>query len=153
MLTDSEDYIKMNRKEQIRNSKKQKAAKKGAEFQKLDEEDMKLINKTVNDKRQNLVQALKDYYKLLLSVKQAIKFQERLEEYVDIDGEIKDHLGLPMSKEEKVCEVQMSFIQLRFMKADLLARQKDFKETWGIDEDKLEHYYEKWFIEGNELEL
>jgi hypothetical protein len=128
-------------------SKKPKAT-----FQKLSKEDMSLINKTVNDKRQNLIQAMKRYYQQVLTKKQADIFQKRFEEAIEKGVEIKDNYGLVQSKEELELEAMKNYIQLKFINADLISQLKDFKEVWGFDETKLEEYWHKWFVDGNQIE-
>ena len=126
--------------------------KKDATFKQLTKEDRALINRAVNDKRQNLIQALKGYYQLVLTKKQADAFQKRFEEAIEAGVAINDNYGLPMSKEELELEAMKNYIQLRFMNSDIISRLAEFKSVWGLNEDQVEEYWQKWFVQGKDIE-
>lgn len=131
---------------------KKEKKKKEATFSKLTKEELSQINKTLNDKRQNYIQALHDYYRHLLTLRQMVLFYQRFEESVDKNVEIKDNYNLPMGAEEKKLEVQKQYIELRFFRAKVKSLLKDLITTWGVDEDKIERQYTKWFIGNEEIE-
>jgi len=143
----------MDRKTQKAKSKAKKVAKERAKgnpaFAKPTKEELELINKTINDKRQNIVQAMKSYYLALLTMRQASLFQERFEKCIDSNLEIKDEYGLPYSKTELEIIAQKHYMQLRFSKANVIELKTDILTKWGIDDATLEKYFEKWFM-GNE---
>lgn len=145
----------MNRKEQIAKSKADKVAKgrakKDPTFMKPTKEELALINKTLNDKRQNFVQALRDYYQQLLVKRQADKFQERFEAAIEAKTIIKDNWGLPMSKDELELEAMKNFIDLKFMNSRLIEMKIDLLKTWNISDEKLDYYWKKWFVNNEEI--
>jgi len=146
----------MNRKEQKSKSEAIKVAKERAKgnpvFAKPTKEELQLLNRALNDKRQNLVQAMKGYYQLLLSKKQADIFQKRFEDAIETGVGIKDNYGLLMSKEELELEAMKNFIQLKFMNSDLVKRRIEFQTVWKLSEEDLEHYWQKWFVKGEDIE-
>jgi len=127
-------------------------AKGDATFAKPTKEELELLNKAINDKRQNLVQAMKAYYQLLLTKRQADKFQKRFEDAIEANVEIKDNYGLPMSKEELELEAMKNYIDLKFMNANLISMKKDLLNTWKLSDAELDKYWEKWFVKGDNIE-
>lgn len=112
---------------------------------------MRKINSAIDDQRRNMIQALKTYYQKLLNTRKAALFQDRLEKHIADKGEIKDHLGLPMSEDEMVLEAQSAYIQLRFMRSDLYDEKVNLMKTWNIGEKELERYWKDWFVDGKEM--
>lgn len=138
---------------EAREQQKQAKDKPQAEFVKKTEEDEKEIQNLLNSKKQNLVQALKNYYQQVFIVKQAVLFQERFEKAIKDGTEIKDDYGLPFSEEELKLEAQKMYIDLKFRKAQLIWQRDEFKKVWDYDDAKIEKKFQEWFVENKDMEV
>jgi hypothetical protein len=149
---DAEADNKNNTAVDMEEAKKLKATKPEAKFAPMTEDDYKKIDKLLNDKKQNRIQAIKQYFQTLLVKKQMDLFQKRFEEAVEAGVEIKDDYGLVRSKEELKIEAMRNYIQLKFINSELVAMLDDFKTTWGMNEDSLDKCWQEWFVQGRNID-
>lgn len=132
---------------------KRKGRREQPTFERPTKEELSDINRALNDKRQNLVQAIKSHYQLVLNTKKLQQQIQRLEHALDNDIEIKDEYGLTRSKDDIQLEITELSVQARFQRTSIKHNFRDFKEKWDIDEKKIEFYWDKWFVRDLEMEL
>lgn len=109
------------------------------------------VDKILNDQRKNKAQAIFDYYREMMSFKKSVVFQKRYEDHIEAGGEVKDHLGLAMSNEEKRLEAHTSLINLKMLRSNVKYKLDDIKKTWNMTDEEVEETIKSWYAPDGKI--
>lgn len=110
------------------------------------------VERILNDKRQNMVQAIKDHFRLVFTYKRESLKLKRLMRQEEEGKVFLDNYQLPMDKEEVSLHLEEGEIEVKFMRSSVKASFDDLEKTWGLNEEKLERKFNAWFIKNKNIE-
>jgi hypothetical protein len=159
---------KKSRDEKARDKAIEKNSTRLAKFASVDDAEALAVHERtqalLNEKRQNMVQAIFDYGRASLALRKLVMKLERIESLLDEEiGKFKDgvseddinksnidstrdDIGLPISIGEMKMEVLGGHAEVRLLSANVNKQLDSIKKTWGMTDEQVEKQLNDWIL-------
>lgn len=111
------------------------------------------IDRILNEKRQNKIQAIKDYFLSNMVLREQALYHKQIEDRIAnkqplLDAEYGFEIGEDLAK----AIATRMYVQLKFDRTRIKHMQEDLFKTWGLNQEEVDKMAHAWFVEGKSIE-